>query len=443
MTPILRLALFLGIPQLLIFFIAWYYYFTHPTFKCPCIKFYHGFPLAKSSALLINFNLFLLLLFSSKFYRRYLYIPIKPKTIHLVVVLFLVFWSLFHSICHYTNISRITTNFTLAAFGTSVGLTGHTLLLLLILLWVTTKLIRTHEVFVFSHLVLSIVFISIASIHGTFCFIKYTNTECPKASTWLWILPPLAILVVENIVKYTKLVNVHSARLIEDSIIELQLPINSFHTGRLVWLCCPQISPFQWHPFTVTEYRKDTLSCSVHIKVRGDWTKQLAKKVESKIPLQMFVQGPFKSVPHNFTKSISSKPFILVSSGIGITTFVGPLQKLVEAGMCQQLHGHFVIVCQHFGEISWALNLISNKLFTNIHVHIFITQSSIDIHSSTNTLSNILLYHHRPDFHTLFTLIFTKELSQKTNVYFSGSDSIYKSLCLASQNFNVYKAINT
>jgi NADPH oxidase len=40
----------------------------------------------------------------------------------------------------------------------------------------------------------------------------------------------------------------------------------------------PELSGYQWHPFTLTSAPEEPFA-SVHIRIVGDWTRQLARRV--------------------------------------------------------------------------------------------------------------------------------------------------------------------
>ena len=146
--------------------------------------------------------------------------------------------------------------------------------------------------------------------------------------------------------------------------MELQIKKEKTTTqaGQYIFLCCPEISYFQWHPFTLTRYVRLITPCgpvpdracsapeedyiSVHIRVVGDFTTALAdalgcdfpKKGEKKggagpggkvigtnanPPLnrvlpRVMVDGPFGSASEDF---LNYETVLLVGAGIGVTPF--------------------------------------------------------------------------------------------------------------------------
>ena len=96
---LLQLAIFIGV---------WYYYLLHPMFKCECLKYQQSFPIAKSSAMLININLFLIVMSRIKLLKRFMYISsFIIENIHKYFVFSFITWSLIHSVAHYINFITI------------------------------------------------------------------------------------------------------------------------------------------------------------------------------------------------------------------------------------------------------------------------------------------------------------------------------------------------
>ncbi|PKA52092.1 Respiratory burst oxidase like protein E [Apostasia shenzhenica] len=49
-----------------------------------------------------------------------------------------------------------------------------------------------------------------------------------------------------------------------------------YRSGQYIFLQCPTISPFEWHPFSITSAPGDSY-LSVHIRTNGDWTQELKR----------------------------------------------------------------------------------------------------------------------------------------------------------------------
>lgn len=71
----------------------------------------------------------------------------------------------------------------------------------------------------------------------------------------------------------------------EGNLIELILSNNhkrfsQWLPGQFVYLNCPQLAAFEWHPFTISSMDNRTRQFTLHIKTGGDWTKKLREKLE-------------------------------------------------------------------------------------------------------------------------------------------------------------------
>jgi len=122
-------------------------------------------------------------------------------------------------------------------------------------------------------------------------------------------------------------------------VMELQIKKEktTVRAGQYIFLSCPEISYFQWHPFTLTSAPEEDY-LSVHIRIVGDFTDALAKacgcdfdskdkadkeggvvlpSVNRVLP-RVMVDGPFGSASEDFLKYES---VLLVGAGIGVTPF--------------------------------------------------------------------------------------------------------------------------
>ena len=124
-------------------------------------------------------------------------------------------------------------------------------------------------------------------------------------------------------------------------VIEVQIKKERCKTraGQYIFLCCPEVSYFQWHPFTLTSAPEEDY-ISVHIRVVGDFTSAFAKALGcdfdsknapekgeegrvvpppvNRVLPRVMVDGPFGSASEDFSKF---EVALLVGGGIGVTPF--------------------------------------------------------------------------------------------------------------------------
>lgn len=345
--------------QIPIFYGFWYYYSTHKQFQCSCKKFKETFPLAKASASLINYNLTILIISSIRIYKHYVYIPLHFKNLHYISVFFVYIWSIIHSIAHYLNFKKLLNP---PYFTWGVGFTGHVLLTILFVFFIFSlpffRKFFFHK-FIVSHMLFYLSFMSFLYIHQTFCFIKTDSNTCPLPLSWLWYSLPLCIYLLEICYKYiftvTQLVKyqLHSS-----DIIELQFLNSNIDniTGKIIWICCTHISPFEWHPFAITSLNHTNSTFSVIIKNRGNWTNKLSQLLFFYTKPRFLIHGPFINIPRNLISKVQNNPSVFISSGIGITSFSSIFFKLLTTRLCCPLHT--IIIVKHPNEIAWILELL-------------------------------------------------------------------------------------
>lgn len=120
-----------------------------------------------------------------------------------------------------------------------------------------------------------------------------------------------------------------------------------YRSGQYIFLQCPTISPFEWHPFSITSAPGDEY-LSVHIRTSGDWTQELKRifienyfsphstgkatfnesgSLEQKSLPRLFVDGPYGAPAQDFR---NYDVLLLVGLGIGATPFISILRDLLN-----------------------------------------------------------------------------------------------------------------
>jgi NADPH oxidase len=91
-------------------------------------------------------------------------------------------------------------------------------------------------------------------------------------------------------------------------VIEIQFRKPSFKqlSGQYAFICCPDISPYQWHPFTLTSAQQEDYA-SVHVRIVGDWTQALEKLIVRKDgviakPPKILIDGPYGTASEDLFK---------------------------------------------------------------------------------------------------------------------------------------------
>ena len=98
-----------------------------------------------------------------------------------------------------------------------------------------------------------------------------------------------------------------------------------YEAGQYILLQIPQLSLFQWHPFTISACIDNRMQ--LHIKTDGDWTGKLRDLCSEKggASIKIGIDGPFGAPAQRFYNFDHS---IIMGSGIGVTPFSGILTDL-------------------------------------------------------------------------------------------------------------------
>jgi len=189
-----------------------------------------------------------------------------------------------------------------------------TLIVLLVLMvgaWETIRR-KYFEVFYYTHM-FSYIIIASALLHAW--------------ALWCFLCGGLTLYYIDRLARFysgCKEAEVVEASVSEDEqIVKLELDIAGFNyePGQYAFVNIPDISPLQWHPFSMSSSPLDD-HVTFHIKHMGHdtWTArllQLAKKSSAAGELRVNVEGAygrFSTLHHSHYDAV-----VLVAGGIGIT----------------------------------------------------------------------------------------------------------------------------
>ena len=188
-----------------------------------------------------------------------------------------------------------------------------------------------------------------------------------------------------------------------------------FRCGDYVFINIPEISKFEWHPFTISSPPELQGLFSLHIRAAGGWTKalhrrlarpqpskaQLRNKVRpeseaglgGEVRLRVLIDGPH-SAPSSTV--LSSEHAVLVATGIGVTPFASILQSLLQRVRTGQSIGQlrrldFIWVNREYRSLQWFLLLLRDletSVSTNLlTVQLFVTSGPSTTNEETLTLA--------------------------------------------------------
>ncbi|KAL2326741.1 hypothetical protein Fmac_020168 [Flemingia macrophylla] len=205
--------------------------------------------------------------------------------------------------------------------------------------------------FWYSHHLFGLVYVLLI-IHGSFLYLTY---GWYNKTTWMYISVPLLLYIAERTLRTRR-----SAHYVVKILKVSWLPGNvyslimskpngfKYKSGQYIFLQCPKISPFEWHPFSITSAPGDE-SLSVHIRTVGDWTQELKlllTKEDDMLPSlncratfgelmqldqrgqpRLLVDGPYGAPAQDYQ---NFDVLLLIGLGIGATPFISILRDLLN-----------------------------------------------------------------------------------------------------------------
>jgi dual oxidase len=204
------------------------------------------------------------------------------------------------------------------------GLTSLGLFYLLALISMPPIRKWSYEVFQLGHLLMFPI-IGLMMAHGTLGLLQW-----PMFGYWLAF--PTLLVICERVWRLIMgFCPIHAnLEILDDDTVAITANIPAmrlwkYKAGQYVYVQVPQLSWFQWHPFTVSTCNGKTMQ--VHIKADGDWTNALRDLAtgRNRTTIKIGLDGPFGAPAQRFYDFEYSMVF---GAGIGITPFSGILTDL-------------------------------------------------------------------------------------------------------------------
>jgi len=496
--------------QILVFIFGWFNYQMKDNSVGARALFGETFVIARTAALVLHVDVIFILLpvcrnFISLLRKTALndFIPFdKNITFHKATAWSIVFFSVVHVAAHMVNFYKLAmadtsaTNttqrigaFLATNFTTGPGVTGWIMNLVLgIMVWYAIeKRRRAHfERFWYSHHLFIVFFIN-WQLHGMFCMIKPDRPPYCSFNTigvfWRYWLVGGVIWIYERILReirsrhWTAVWKVvqHPSKVVE---VQIKKDKCSTQAGQYIFLCCPEVSYFQWHPFTLTSAPEEDY-ISVHIRVVGDFTDAFAKALgcdfDSKdgkdaeksggrvvpppvdrVMPRVMVDGPFGSASEDFLKF---ETVLLVGAGIGVTPFASILKSiwyrmknLNNSKPTRLSKVYFVWVIRDFGTAEWFHTLLKaiededaeGRIEISIYLTAKIKQDDAtnimvqDVGAEKDAITQLRAPTHfgRPNWDRVFPSIAEKHHDTDVGVFFCGPPVLSKSLHLMSNKYS-------
>ncbi|KAH0643992.1 hypothetical protein KY290_034861 [Solanum tuberosum] len=203
--------------------------------------------------------------------------------------------------------------------------------------------------FWYSHHLLIIVYI-VLIIHGTFLYLVH---NWYSKTTWMYLAVPVLLYAGERTLRFFRS-GLYTVRLLKvaiypGNVLTLQMskpPQFRYKSGQYMFVQCPAVSPFEWHPFSITSAPGDDY-LSIHIRQLGDWTQELKRvfseaceqpeagksgllradeNTKTSLP-KLLIDGPYGAPAQDYRKY---DVLLLVGLGIGATPFISILKDLLK-----------------------------------------------------------------------------------------------------------------
>ncbi|ERN20097.1 hypothetical protein AMTRI_Chr06g179370 [Amborella trichopoda] len=211
--------------------------------------------------------------------------------------------------------------------------------------------------FWYAHHLFAVVYFLLV-FHG---FYMYLAKLWYSKTTWMYLTAPVLFYICE---KTTRLfrekhyrVSIIKAAIYPGDVLALYMskpPGFKYKSGMYMFIKCPNVSPFEWHPFSITSAPGDDY-LSIHIRTLGDWTTELRMHFEqviqsgttyrksgltrlettvyaeagvphSRFP-RLLIDGPYGAPTQNYKKY---DILLLIGLGIGATPMISILKDLLN-----------------------------------------------------------------------------------------------------------------
>ncbi|KAL6852936.1 hypothetical protein ACO1O0_007484 [Amphichorda felina] len=363
----------------------------------------------------------------------------KNISFHKMTAWSIVFFSWLHTISHWVNFGRVAARnglgfygWLLANFASGPGWTGYVMLVALMGM-VATSMEKprraNYERFWYTHHMF-VVFFLFWAIHGAYCMIQ------PDVAPFCTSLGASAIGVFWQYWMYGGFIylaeraarevrgrhKTYISKVIQHPSNVCEIQIKKEHTktraGQYIFLSCPAVSLWQYHPFTLTSAPEEDY-ISVHMRCVGDFTKEFAKtlgcdwdnkadtskvvgidgegengdpRLRRVLP-RVYIDGPFGSASEDVFKYEVS---ILVGAGIGVTPFASILKSIwyrmnFPKKRTRLSKVYFFWICRDFGSFEWFRSLLlaveAQDVDNRIEIHTYLT-AKIKADDATNIMIN-------------------------------------------------------
>ncbi|KAL7222471.1 hypothetical protein ACSBR1_024212 [Camellia fascicularis] len=184
----------------------------------------------------------------------------------------------------------------------------------------------------------------------------YLTHKWYKKTVWMYLAVPIILYACERLIRLfrssIKPVKILKVAVYPGNVLAIHMSKPQgfkYKSGQYMFVNCAAVSPFEWHPFSITSAPGDDY-LSVHIRTLGDWTRQL-KTVFSEVcqppPTgksgllradymqgennpncpRVLIDGPYGAPAQDYKKY---DVVLLVGLGIGATPMISIVKDIVN-----------------------------------------------------------------------------------------------------------------
>jgi predicted ferric reductase len=168
---------------------------------------------------------------------------------------------------------------------------------------------RHFEVFYYLHIAFS------ASI--VICTYFHSGLMIPSIAAVTWGADWFVRSIVMARFRYPRKA---SLKIISASVVELSFPkgdLFAYNPGQYVYLAIPEISWYQWHPFSVVSSPHQPV-VKLYIRKVGNWTGALFDLAKTNPQVSMLLEGPYGNLSVDIVATDRKyRNILLISGGIG------------------------------------------------------------------------------------------------------------------------------
>ncbi|OMP08895.1 Cytochrome b245, heavy chain [Corchorus capsularis] len=210
------------------------------------------------------------------------------------------------------------------------------------------KKLTGFNAFWYSHHLFIIVY-TLLIVHGIKLYL--TKTWYQK-TTWMYLAVPITLYACERLIRALrssiKAVKILKVAVYPGNVLSLHMSKPQgfkYKSGQYMFVNCSAVSPFEWHPFSITSAPGDDY-LSVHIRTLGDWTRQLktvfsevcqpppagksgllrAEGTNTSFP-KILIDGPYGAPAQDYKKY---DVVLLVGLGIGATPMISIVKDIIN-----------------------------------------------------------------------------------------------------------------